>query len=98
MAFPVAAIARKQEISHMEFVKYTSGSPPLVSKIGQVQYIMWRELSGPQKIIQLFPNGAALRKEHGQDKYIAVMADTPEDAWEMVKQSGKLIAEFGIDL
>lgn len=82
----------------MEFVKYTSGSPPLVSRIGQVQYVMWRELAGPQKIIQLFPNGAALRKDHAPNKYIAAIADTPEDAWEQVKQNEKLIAEFGIDL
>ena len=81
----------------MEYVEYSriaASYVPSISKIGIIQYIGYYPFSqNGKQFYRLYPNGASV---HNQS--IIALADTPQEAYEKMLKSDKVIKYFGIDV
>jgi hypothetical protein len=81
----------------MIFVQaHPQARPPVIDKIGAVQYVMWHAVKCEDKTAYfLFPNGAELKTSATSERLVAV-AESPEEAWSRIMTDKPLLKKYGI--
>lgn len=84
----------------MQLIKFSFTELPVIKSAGIVEYFTYIEQHSPllddgKKFYQLMPNGAQIDYGEGARRLLAC-ANSPEEAWEKVKQDKQLLEKFGI--